>query len=348
MKSIRVVLFAALIVLTAGLGGKVGANALKQDSDLEPVVVGHIQPRYARLQAAATDLSAAAATCDVTALRRHYHSAFSAWMAAQHIAFGPVEVDNRRYALAFWPDTRGFVRKALDRLRRGDAAVLRDPAAFRKRSVAGRGLSALELILFHDPDGVTVTERDCAIAQAIAVDIQTTADLLAAAWSENGAFRAVFLSAGTPGNADFPAVFDAAAALFRSLDSSLEGLSELRLGRPLGTFDKPRPRRAEAWRSGRSTVNIRIILAALEDFYRVTFQSAATEADQQRILGAFARCRVSVTRAPAGFEKIATDLQQRVRFESLQSCIRQLQGLLRANLRETLGIGAGFNALDGD
>ena len=41
-------------------------------------------------------------------------------------------------------------------------------------------------------------------------------------------------------------------ALYAALTEALQADIDLRLGRPMGTFERPQPRRAEAWRSGRS------------------------------------------------------------------------------------------------
>ncbi len=40
-------------------------------------------------------------------LTEAYHAAFDAWIKTSHLRFGPSEVNDRAFALAFWPDSRG-------------------------------------------------------------------------------------------------------------------------------------------------------------------------------------------------------------------------------------------------
>ena len=61
------------------------------------------------------------------------------------------------------------------------------------------------------------------------------------------------------GAADDPAYFapeESSKALYSALTDALQADIDLRLGRPMGTFEQPQPRRAEAWRSGRSLRNV--------------------------------------------------------------------------------------------
>lgn len=59
-------------------------------------------------------------------LRSAYAAAFDAWLAVSHLSFGPATNDDRAYALAFWPDTRGTTPKVLrDLIRKNDPIALR-------------------------------------------------------------------------------------------------------------------------------------------------------------------------------------------------------------------------------
>ncbi|HBR37591.1 MAG TPA: peptidase M75, partial [Sulfitobacter pontiacus] len=55
--------------------------------------------------------------------------AFDAWIAVSHLRFGPSETDNRAFALAFWPDSRGATPKTLAGLITDADPVGRDPQA---------------------------------------------------------------------------------------------------------------------------------------------------------------------------------------------------------------------------
>ncbi len=83
---------------------------------IQDIVDGHILPRFETLAAQTQVLSdVAALECDPTSdtLRSAYGDAFDAWVSASHLRFGPSEVDDRAFALAFWPDSRGATPRVL-------------------------------------------------------------------------------------------------------------------------------------------------------------------------------------------------------------------------------------------
>jgi predicted lipoprotein len=71
--------------------------------------------------------------------------------------------------------------------------------------------------------------------------------------------------AGADSNFRFQSPREAQRALHTALSKVLEFLHDQRLGRQFGTFDRPRPNRAEARRSGRSLRHVRLSLEALEE-----------------------------------------------------------------------------------
>ena len=122
-------------------------------ADVADVVRDHILPGYDRFAEATEALALRAAeTCDAKALAPAYHAAFDAWMGVQHLHLGPAEDDGRNLAIAFWPDPKGLGRKAQLALLTGDPAKL-EPDAFAEQSVAARGLSGLERLLWPQEEG---------------------------------------------------------------------------------------------------------------------------------------------------------------------------------------------------
>jgi len=90
-----------------------------QNAVIMSIIDGHIQPRFETLATSTQSLSdAARADCDPTSdpLRAAYGTAFDAWVSASHLRFGPTEIDDRAFALAFWPDSRGATPRALSNL----------------------------------------------------------------------------------------------------------------------------------------------------------------------------------------------------------------------------------------
>ena len=108
--------------------------AWAENPDLGTIVSDHILPRYQTLAETPAALAEAAqGKCDTNtpALKQAYHSAFDAWISVSHLRFGPSEVQERAFALAFWPDPRGSTPKSLAGLVRNlDDAVHSDKVPF--------------------------------------------------------------------------------------------------------------------------------------------------------------------------------------------------------------------------
>ena len=258
-------------------------------------------------------------------------------MGVSHLRLGPAERDGRAEAIAFWPDERDATGRALERLLAGDDPAALAPEAFAEASVAARGLLALERLLYGEPYGAG--DPACDLARAIAADLAATAEAVEAAWRDG--FARMLLTAGEPGSTLFLSEAEARAALFTALATGLEFTADGRLGRPLGTFDRPRPNRAESRRSGRSARNVLLSLRALRDL-------AATLAEAPGTLEALDRAAASAEAlddpAPAG----VAEPSGRFTVEALQTEVAQARRTAEEEIGTALGVTRGFNSLDGD
>ncbi|QDI75120.1 MULTISPECIES: imelysin family protein [Leisingera] len=303
-----------------------------------------ILPAFEELAADSRTLARAAqADCDAQsgALRAAYGEAFDAWIAASHFRFGPTETDSRAFALAFWPDSRSKTPKALAGLIRSEDAGIKDPAAFAGYSIAARGFYALEFLLY-DPQLSTAgtPEYRCALTRAVSTDIAATSQAISADWQQNYAAEL-----RAPGSR-YQTEDEITQELFKALTTGLQVLDGMRLGRPLGTYQKPRPDRAEARRSGRSLRHVLVSLNALEPL--AVALAEGHEDLQEEITAGFAKAR---TKAEALGDPVfagVSDPAGRFRIEALQQEIKDLHTLMREDLGPALGVAAGFNALDGD
>lgn len=274
-------------------------------------------------------------------LRKAYAQAFDAWIRVSHLRFGPSEVENRAFALAFWPDSRGKIPKTLAAyLRKADPTLLSD-AKFAQSSIAGRGFYALEFFYFSPEDiGAEPNEFTCGLARAIARDIAKNSEAIYQDWLTGYATQ-MREAQGRYANES-----EVKQELYKALNTGLQVLSDMRLGRPLGSFDKPRPKRAEAWRSGRSLHHILVSLDALKQL--ALSLSAKDPALAERLEQGFDDV---ITRAEAlddpRLEGVA-DPQKRFRIEALRQQVNDLRTLIEAELGPSLGVLAGFNSLDGD
>ncbi|MGP3698231.1 imelysin family protein [Rhodobacter sp. NSM] len=297
-----------------------------------------ILPGYEAFTAATEALDAAAeADCRPDALRTPWNAAFDAWMGISHLRLGPSETDGRALAIAFWPDPKGSGARTQARILSAADPALLDPERFAEVSVAARGLFALERLLY---DPALSGDYACALTRATAADLARMAAELETDWRET--FAPLVLTAGEPGNDRFLTPAEARQALFTQLMSGLEFTADQRLGRPLGTFDRPRPERAEARLSGRGLRNVELSLAALERLaLALAPQSPRTRDGFERV-----RERAAALDDPR-FEGVS-DPPGRLRVEILQQRLHALRDVLQAEVGGALGVSVGFNAADGD
>ena len=319
------------------------APAFADAPDLKAIVDTHVLPGYRTLaEEAETLASAASSDCrpDNPALRAAYHQAFDAWVGVSHLRFGPSEHDDRAFALAFWPDPRGSTPKSLAALVRDEDPVVTSKDEFATVSVAARGFYALEFLLFDvhyiQMEGAAADYR-CALIQAVSRDISTNAAEILADWG-NGYSELI----GNPGNDSYRSAREAARQFFTALSTGLEFASVTRIGRPMGTFERPRPKRAEARRSGRSLRHVMLSLEATQDLAMLL--SGGDERLDEAFETAISRAKELDDPVFAG----VSDPQGRFRVEVLQQEIDDIRRRLAENLGPSLGISAGFNALDGD
>jgi predicted lipoprotein len=304
-------------------------------ADVAEAVRDHVLPGYAQFAEAAEAL-AAVKTCDPEALRPAYQAAFDAWMGVAHLHLGPVEEDGRGLAIAFWPDPKGLGWKHQQALLMGDGAAL-EPAAFAEQSVAARGFFALERLLY--PVG-EVPGDPCPLIRATTGDLARVAEEVREGWV--GGYADLVLTAGEPGNAVILTADEARQALFTQLVTGLEFDADARLGRPLGTFERPLPDRAEAVASGRSLRNLVLSLQALRGL------AGTLSGDVPKSLAAFdAAIAAAEGLGDPVFAGVA-DPGGRLKVEILQQKVRALREVVIAELGGQLGVDVGFNSADGD
>jgi len=311
---------------------------------VDDAIDAHILPGYAAFAQATAVLNDAAGDCSADALRPAWNDAFDAWMGVSHLRFGPVEQDGRSVIMAFWPDERGVTPRALAALIADAGPIIETPAGTAQISVAARGLFALEYLLY-DPqfagaDSGT-SAYGCALVQALTLDLATVAAEVDDEWRET--YAATLRTAGDEGNATYLSDREATQALFTSLLTGLEFTADQRLGRPMGTFDRPRPMRAETWRSERSQRNVVLSLRALSDLARHLSDGSAPLAEAA-LLRAVGLAEALDDPAFAG----VVDPSGRLKVEVVQQAVRAARDAALAEIAPSLGVSAGFNSADGD
>ena len=323
----------------------IGASADDAATVLDAVLENHVLPGYSELVESTLALRTVAQhTCDPQApdLRAAYHDAFDAWITVSHLRFGPAATDDRIFALAFWPDSRGATPRSLAELIANDDPIIETSEGFAEVSVAARGFYALEFLLY-DEATVLLAESPygCALIQRVSADIHETSAAIATDWAE---IEAPAMRAAETGR--YESAEDALLAFYAALSEGLQFTAEARLGRPMGTFERPRPRRAETWRSGRSLRNVQLSIASLGELAVLLgiVDGADREAIDAALSSADARARGLDDPVFAG----VSDPQGRFAVEVLQQRVTDALAVSQAELAPALGATLTFNSLDGD
>ncbi len=310
-------------------------------ADLARVVDDHILPGYAAFADTTAALRDTSATgCEREGLKADWNAAFDAWMGVSHLHFGPVEERGRSIAIAFWPDEKAMTPKSLSRLIAEADPIVNDPEGFKDVSVAARGLYALEFLLY-DAQFDATAPYTCSLIRAISTDLADTAGAVSDAWVDG--YGETLRNAGAPGNAVYLTEREGLQMLYTSLVAGLEFTAAERLGRPLGTFETPRPNRAEARRSGRSLRNVALSVAALQDLADALVDAPVPTTD-----AAFARARKTAAELDDPTFETVTDPGDRIRVEILQQAVKAAEVAVLSEVGPALGVSQGFNASDGD
>lgn len=312
-------------------------------ADIDKVIDDHILTNTAAFAKATNDLAQAAThDCTASGMKQAYHAAFDAWVRASHIRFGPIENSGEVLAIAFWPDKKGKIPRILYRMIEAENQVVNDAKLFAGYSVATRGFFALEQLLFDDKfsdyaDG----SYTCDLTRAISVDLARIAGQTHAGWL--GGFADTLRTSGAEGNQVFLTEKEGPQALFTSLLGGLEYIYSQRLARPLGKFEHPRPKRAEAWRSNRSMRNVVISLVALQEMAVILGDDQAWETlELFESTIAFAKSLEDDV-----FSRLSEN-SANFQLQSLKGMIGGVHELANAEIGTHLGVIAGFNSLDGD
>ena len=286
--------------------------------------------------------------------------AWVSWAGIRHVAIGPVTYLDRLYRIQFWPDSRNRTGKGVAGLV-DEAAGGRpvDKEVIAGASVAVQGFPALERLIFGEAgefllDGSRPT--DCAVAVAISAYLAGMAADIHAQWTSPPVDFGRELIAPKPVGGPFASQSEALASLLTNAAAGLEALAHQRLERPMGTsLERVRPRRAEAWRSGLSTGLARADFASLIGFMSPeggdvdgALRALGQVELADLLLRAMGETAKTLETLVLQIEAAGGDPIGREELERLLLQLTALRGLLTEKVAPSLGVAAGFNALDGD
>lgn len=333
------------------------ADAAADFAKLNQVLADEVaMPVYAAYTDAAAKLPPAiAAVCTGEAAGSDdalaaFGSMVLAWQRAQPIALGPAMDGHGRARVHWWPDERGTGDRQLRRLLfEADEAALK-PERLDQASVAVKGLSALEALLFeHDLEAEPFA---CRYTLAVAEWQAALASAISDGWP---AFRADMVAADAGESSVYYDAEDAAQAWLQSLLESLDLLVLDKLERPLGSsVEEARGRFAELNEASLALPSLAANLETIRAFIAVP--------------GGFADAMAAVGSGPLGagladvadlgiaqamaidmpLEEAVTDPAGREQVVELLDTVKRLRLLAGGPLARDLGLVTGFNAADGD
>ena len=212
-------------------------------SVLESLATRVIEPAHARFAADAHALSDAADALAAAPTADHLAGAQAAWLAAATSwhrlsaldLAGAVRTGLLHSRIGSWPTVPGAIEQSIASETGIDAAYMA------RQGSNKRGLAGLEYLLFAAPSGdpvaaLAASENRRAYARAVATDLATQADALAAMWSRAGGDElGMFENADSEGRN----LQSSVSRLVNEMAMMTEDLAYLKLGRPLGISDDP-------------------------------------------------------------------------------------------------------------
>lgn len=356
----RIYIFAALVLFA---GPALADPTLPPTDIIAGAVDGYVRPHMQAFAAdsatLANDLAALCATptpAAATLVRDDFKTVVRDHAGIEFLYFGPLTLGDRSASLLFWPDNKGIGLKQVQQVLASKDADATDPATLAKKSVALRGLGALEFVLFGTGSEAIDNGSDayrCAFGAAIAVQIKTLAATLAAEWLNDGPDgpRAHMLDP-QPDAADYRTTKEVLEKLSGALLVGSETIRDQRISPILGTAEgKPRPKSALFWRSGMTVPALLANFEGLKALFLAARFPEAVKGNMWIASGAtfeFDNAIEALAKLSGSMESIVADPAALQKLKYVLNVTRSLDTLVGENLSGALGLTIGFSGLDGD
>lgn len=312
---------------------------------------------------AAEKLSAAShAYCrdrsDLQSVRIAWRDTQSAWQPLEMLQIGPTIERRSQRHVNFWP-----VRPKLLEPLLADAEPV-EPATLETLGAAGKGLPALEYLLFAEGTADSAQKKmpaktHCNALQALSIQLRDEALGLAADWRQpNGGFARQLAEAEQhPQDGAFASADQALGDVLNLLIAGLDAVKTRKLGKPLEkSGNEAALERIESWRSGTSLDHVRDNLRGFE----MVFFGGAKDgmglddyltAIERPGLARVVRQEFNATRKALAAIRVPLRqalMSQRNETEALYKSVSRLQHLLETEVADALEVDLEFNANDGD
>ncbi|TPE47340.1 peptidase M75, Imelysin [Maribrevibacterium harenarium] len=315
-----------------------------------------IQPAYnnlardaQQLQQAVAELCLAPTEPKLQKVKQQFITNIDDWQQIQWLNFGPVTYFMRYYAMEYWPDKKGITRRQLQGLSK-TPEVMTDKDFWHSASIAVRGLTAIETLLYHPDFNVIEHAADCHVLTGVSEHHAATTLEIAKQWSESKVGDWVFLDEDSNSSPDHGAM----ELFVQQWIEHLSAIKDSKLETPIGYNGRANLKLAEFYRSQQSLPAIIENLAT----YPVLFHAGQpslyelakrNDGPQAEEMDRLFQQSVSLAKAlPDDFFSGSYSQQQRVELaRPLVQSISQSQDKL-VELVTSLGFNIGFNSRDGD
>ncbi|MBM6550389.1 imelysin family protein [Marinomonas ostreistagni] len=345
-------------VLTTAFALLTGNAALANpwDATLEQIQTQYIVPKYDQFSQSANHLAEATQALCAQPSEAHLADAKQAfldnvddWQQLQWLNFGPITYFMRYYAYEYWPDKKGVTQRQLRSLS-AQPEMMDAPKFWTSASIAVRGMTAIESLLYHGDFDVMSRRSNCEVLQAVSRHhAQTTQDILSQ-WQDSQATDWIFPEEGSTVSAEH-------LVIEQMVQQWLEHMSvvkDAKLETPIGYNDRPNLKLAEFYRSEQSLDAIETNLKAYRQLYHVGSPSLYDTAMElqpeqaQALEQALANSLKIALQLPDDYFTGDYSQEQRVDMaKPLVKAISNSQTQL-TNLVTAMGFQIGFNSRDGD
>jgi predicted lipoprotein len=256
----------------------------------------------------------------------------------------------------FWPDPHGTGARQLRQMLASENQELLAPGALQKQSAAVQGVPALEGALYSGKDALLSTdsppEYRCALALAIARNMNAIAALASFGWSGDDSFVNTMLKPG-PDNIYYATEIEPLTEIVRAILLGVEQDRDLKILPGLGdSIDQAKPGKVLFATSGLSGSYLKDSLASLKSFVEVSnVFSLLPEADKDLAAAyqsGMTTAETEIQAAGDDFKAAVSDPEKRKHLEAAMDALATLRDLFHFKIAPKLGIPSGFNALDGD
>lgn len=300
------------------------------------------------------------------------------WSRIEFLRFGPLVEANRYERISYWPDPRHVMQRQLPgvlaRYSRGELVDLST------QSVAVQGLPALEYLLYGtqglllevdglngvptdpvaEPDSGAVVAR-CHYAADITRNLAGLGGALSSAWASGGVWADGFASPA-PGRETYRGPSEVLAESIKALSAGVQFAADVKIGSALAVG-----RSGSTLSRGSVPANgspprgdaVPVLNLQRLPWWRSGLQAAALAATLQGLKAYYAAGHLALGTAAWAGAQWQAELQQAVNLieaNGTESGVWQAARLVLVNAKRVLdedvapalGVGLGFNALDGD